>query len=166
MKAQEATMFCNACGSELQPGYNVCPKCGKTIGDPVSHVTRSRLQNHLSILGVLWIIVGALFLIPSFGLFFASGAAHYVIHDNFFARTFGPAVLTAIGGTFLVLGVGGILVGIGLRDHKPWARTVAIVLGILSLFHPPIGTALGIYTLWVLISDDGAVEYRRLSSTT
>src|ERR1700745_1844793 len=42
MKAQEATMFCNACGSELQPGYNVCPKCGKAIGDPVSAVTRTR----------------------------------------------------------------------------------------------------------------------------
>lgn len=156
-------MFCNGCGSELQAGFNVCPKCGKAVGDPVSAVTRSRLQNHLSILGVLWIIVGIVFLIPASALFFVSGAAHFVIHDNVFAHTFGPAVMTFIGGTFLVLAVGGILVGIGLRDRKPWARTVAIVLGILSLFHPPVGTALGIYTLWVLISDDGGVEYHRLS---
>jgi ABC-type Fe3+ transport system permease subunit len=158
-------MFCNGCGSELQAGYNVCPKCGKVIGDPVSAITRSRLQNHLSILGTFWIIVGVLFLIPSLGLFFASGAAHFVIHDNVFARTLGPALFTLLGGTFLVLAIGGILVGLGLRDRKPWARTIAIVLGVLSLFHPPVGTALGIYTLWVLMSDDGGVEYRRLSTS-
>ena len=157
-------MFCNGCGSQLQPGSNICPKCGKTIGDPVSAVTRSRLRNHLSTLGTLWIVVGVLFLLPAVGLFFASSAAHFMIHDSVVARTLGPLLLTIIGGTILLIAVGGILVGLGLRDRKPWARVVAIVLGVIALFHPPFGTALGIYTLWVLMSDEGGVEYRRLSS--
>jgi hypothetical protein len=157
-------MYCNGCGSELQPGYNVCPKCGKVIGDPVSAVTRSRLQNHLSTLGTLWVVVGVLFLLPALGLFFASSVAHFVIQDNVVARTLGPLLLTIIGGTILLIAVGGILVGLGLKDRKPWARVVAIVLGVIALFHPPFGTALGIYTLWVLMSDEGGVEYRRLSS--
>ncbi len=38
-------MFCNACGTELQASFNVCPKCGKPVGDPISSVTRSRLRN-------------------------------------------------------------------------------------------------------------------------
>jgi hypothetical protein len=159
-------MFCNACGTELQPGYNVCPKCGKQIGDPVSAVTRTRLQNHLSTLSTLWIIVGVLFLLPALGMFFASGAAHVVIHDNPFFHTFGPLLFTVLGGTFLLIGVGGILVGLGLRDRKSWARIVAIILGVIALFHPPIGTALGIYTLWVLISDEGGAEYQRLSASS
>jgi|ERR1700746_638974 hypothetical protein len=157
-------MYCNLCGSELNPGYNVCPKCGKAIGDPVSAVTRSRLENHLSTLGTLWVVVGVLFLLPALGLFFASSVAHFVIHDSVIARTLGPLLLTIIGGTILLIAVGGILVGMGLRDRKPWARVVAIVLGVIALFHPPFGTALGIYTLWVLMSDEGGVEYRRLSA--
>lgn len=157
-------MYCNGCGSELQPGNNVCPKCGKVIGDPVSAVTRSRLENHLSTLGTLWVVVGVLFLLPALGLFFASSVAHFVIQDNVVARTLGPLLLTIIGGTILLIAVGGILVGLGLKDRKPWARVVAIVLGVIALFHPPFGTALGIYTLWVLMSDEGGVEYRRLSS--
>ena len=157
-------MYCNLCGSELNPGYNVCPKCGKAIGDPVSAVTRSRLENHLSTLGTLWVVVGVLFLLPALGLFFASSVAHFVIHDSVVARTLGPLLLTIIGGTILLIAVGGILVGMGLRDRKPWARVVAIVLGVIALFHPPFGTALGIYTLWVLMSDEGGVEYRRLSA--
>jgi uncharacterized membrane protein HdeD (DUF308 family) len=75
-------------------------------------------------------------------------------------------LFTVLGGTFLLIGVGGILVGLGLRDRKSWARIVAIILGVIALFHPPIGTALGIYTLWVLISDEGGAEYQRLSASS
>jgi hypothetical protein len=50
-----------------------------------------------------------------------------------------------------------------LLKHQSWARIAAIVLGIVSLLHPPFGTALGIYTLWVLLSDQGGVEYDRLA---
>jgi hypothetical protein len=48
--------------------------------------------------------------------------------------------------------------------HQPWARIAAIVLGVLALFHPPFGTALGIYTLWVLLSGDAGTEYDRMAS--
>jgi hypothetical protein len=40
------------------------------------------------------------------------------------------------------------------------------VLAILALFHPPFGTALGIYTLWVLLSDEGGAEYRRMTAAS
>jgi hypothetical protein len=87
-----------------------------------------------------------------------------VIHDNPVATLVGPLVLTLIGSSILLVGIGGILVGWGLRDRQPWARITAIILGILALFHPPFGTALGIYTLWVLLSDESGSEYRQLSA--
>ena len=162
-------MFCNACGTEIQPGFNVCPKCGTPVGRAVSSpstaLARSRLQRHLNTLGVLWIVVGVLFLIPATVLLFLSGAvSHFVIHDNPVATLVGPLVLTLIGSSILLVGIGGILVGWGLRDRQPWARITAIILGILALFHPPFGTALGIYTLWVLLSDESGSEYRQLSA--
>src|SRR6266545_4884112 len=66
-------MFCNACGTELQPTFNVCPKCGKPVGTIASvgnPATYSRLQKHLPTLGILWIAVGVLFLIPSLAILF------------------------------------------------------------------------------------------------
>ena len=48
-------------------------------------------------------------------------------------------------------------------NRERWARIPAIVVGILAIFHPPFGTALGIYTLWVLMPADAAAEYERLS---
>jgi len=37
---------------------------------------------------------------------------------------------------------------------KSWARIVAIIVGCLNLLHVPFGTALGVYTLWVLLNDE------------
>jgi hypothetical protein len=162
-------MFCNVCGTELQPTFNLCPRCGKPVGtmaNPGSPVALSRLQKHLPTLGILWIAVGVLFLLPSLAILFVGSAAHFVIDDNVVGRTLGPVVMSALGGSLLLVAVGGILVGWGLRNLEPWARTIAVVLGIVALFHPPFGTALGIYTLWVLLADGGGAEYRQLAGTT
>ena len=57
----------------------------------------------------------------------------------------------------------GLAVGVGLLERRSWARVLAIVLGIISLIHMPFGTALGIYTLWVLMPAESEREYRRLA---
>jgi hypothetical protein len=47
-----------------------------------------------------------------------------------------------------------VVAGIGLLQLRPWARSLGIVLLTLSLFNAPVGTALGIYGLWVLLSPE------------
>ncbi len=159
-------MFCNQCGNELQPGYNHCPKCGRAVSWPTGGLAQGRLQRHLRTLGILWIIVGALWLVPSVGLMTLGGLTRLVIPGSeALAHNVGPFVMFLLGGSLLVVGVGGILVGWGLMHRQPWARMVAIILGIIILFHPPFGTALGIYTLWVLLSDEGGIEYQRLAQS-
>ena len=161
-------MFCNGCGTQLQPQFNVCPNCGRAIDRAGLTVAgSSRLERHLRILGILWIIAGALFLIPAIALMTIGSMVHIAIPGGEeIGRLVGPLALFILGGTFLILAAGGILVGRGLLHHETWARTTAIVLGILALFHPPFGTALGIYTLWVLLSSDASSEYARLASAT
>ena len=52
-------------------------------------------------------------------------------------------------------------VGSGMSAHDR-ARTVAVVLAFPSLFfNVPFGTALGIYTLWVLLPAESDVEYEK-----
>ncbi len=84
-------------------------------------------------------------------------------HLEVFTHAFMPPVLFSLGSVFLLVAAGGILVGWGLMRHERWARTTAIVLAILALFHPPFFTALGIYTLWVLLPANSAAEYDRFS---
>jgi hypothetical protein len=157
-------MFCNRCGTQLQPSFNLCPKCGAPVGAPAAIPAPSgRLERHLRTLGILWIIIGVLWIIPSLVLMGISHAPHMMMGDDMFTHAFVPPVMFSLGIVFFIIAAGGVLVGWGLMNHERWARMTAIVLGILALFHPPFGTALGIYTLWVLLPADAAAEYDRMS---
>ena len=161
-------MFCNQCGTPLQSDYNLCPKCGQAVTRAITPVTAatnpSRLQEHLKTLGIFWMIVGGLVLLPALAVtVFGTAATMIVPFHDAMLHTVGPFLTLIIGGTLLVLGGGGLLVGWGLIKRRPWARIVAIILGVLALFHPILGTALGIYTLWVLLSHDAENQYEQLS---
>lgn len=49
----------------------------------------------------------------------------------------------------LFFSIPSIIGGISLLNGKPWALTLLLVLGCFKLFSFPIGTAIGIYTIWV-----------------
>jgi hypothetical protein len=156
-------MFCSRCGSQMPSEQMPCPRCGRRIGDPISAVAYSRLDRHLHTLGILWMVIGGLFAIPA-GLFMIFGAgARMMLHSHEILPDFFPLLVYIAGGTILLLSAGGICVGLGLMQRRSWARAAAIILGVLALFHPPLGTALGIYTLWVLLSDESGTEYRYLA---
>jgi len=70
------------------------------------------------------------------------------------------------GGSLTILAAGGVCVGLGLIQRRAWARITAIILGGLALFHPPFGTALGTYTLWVLLADKHGDQYGYLTGQT
>ena len=159
-------MFCNQCGTPLQPDFNVCPKCGQAVAKSAAFaaVPQNPLERHLRTLGILWIVVGVLFVFPSIFLLGLGGFAHFPFSGaDEMTRTLGPIFLSVVGFSFLIVAAGGVCVGWGLMQRAPWARIAAIVLGILALFHFPVGTALGIYTLWVLLSNDAAVQYQRMA---
>ena len=131
-----------------------------------------RVPQHLQTLGILWCVYGAYRAIAGiFGALFLAGiTAHrfgpfgsrYVfpfMHDApWMAGLAGfVAVIT------LIFSVLAFAVGFALITRKPWGRTLAIVVAILQLIKIPLGTALGIYTLWVLAPAQSAVEYDALA---
>jgi len=116
----------------------------------------------LHTLGVLWMVIGGLFLFPALGLMVFGRGAHLVFHREEALPSLFPLFIYVAGGSLMVLAAGGVCVGLGLMQRAPWARTIAIILGVLALLHPPLGTALGIYTLWVLLADEHGEEYQYL----
>ncbi len=159
-------MFCSACGNQLQPQSSACSNCGRPVPGTFTITLPGQIERHLHILGILWIVAGALFLIPGFVLMTIGGIVRVSIPaTETIGRFVAPLVLSLVGGSLFLVAAGGILTGWGLLNHRPWARMLAIVLGVISLLHPPFGTALGIYTLWILLSDQGGAEYDRLART-
>jgi hypothetical protein len=56
-----------------------------------------------------------------------------------------------------------IAAGVGLLQRTEWGRIAAIVSAFLSLLHPPLGTALGIWTLIVLLGYKNSRLYEQIS---
>ena len=129
------------------------------------------MRDHVKILGVLNIVMGGLGALAGIIVLFVFGglagiagmsAGPWANDQNAAA---GASVLAIIGvciALFLfLLALPSIIGGWGLLKFRPWARVLMIVISALHLFHIPIGTALGIYGLWVLLHD----QTRRLFET-
>jgi hypothetical protein len=116
------------------------------------------MAQHVKILGILHIIFGALGVLGAITVLLIFGGISAIVglsdHSDSFTAV---PILGAIGGFVFILvmalSLPGLIIGIGLMQFKPWARIAGIVLSALDLVSvPPLGTALGIYGLWVLLS--------------
>jgi hypothetical protein len=158
-------MFCNGCGTQLPESARFCSKCGQAVAGapPVTGPLRSRLARHLPALALIWVIYSLLRVFAGAAVLFVGSMfmPHFFTFGWPFPHFFLPGLITSVGVGVLVLGVLGVAAGWGLWQREPWARIVAIILGVISLLHFPLGTALGIYTLWVLLPNEAAAEYAR-----
>ena len=59
---------------------------------------------------------------------------------------------TALAAFFGLFALPSLITGYGLLHYKPWSRIVGIVLSAISLIFVPVGTIIGAYGLWVLLS--------------
>jgi len=67
-----------------------------------------------------------------------------------------PLIGLLLGGTLIILSALGILGGFGLLKYRNWARMLILVLSALDLLNFPLGTALAVYTIWVLVQGETA----------
>jgi hypothetical protein len=72
-------------------------------------------------------------------------------------------LISFVGWLILAKAAAGFIAGWGLLQRQEWARTVALVVGFVALLNVPLGTALGIYTLWVLLPRQSDDEYKALA---
>ena len=56
-----------------------------------------------------------------------------------------------------------IFTGYSLMSRKPWGRTLAIVVAVLTLLRFPFGTVLAIYTLWVMAPAESGMEWEAIA---
>lgn len=112
-----------------------------------------QLDEHTTILGWLYIVTNV-FLAAIGVILFPIMAGSGLLSGDAEAFFITSIVGTIMLSLMLLLAAPGIIAGIGLLRRKSWARILAVVLGILNLTNFPIGTAVGVYTLYVLLQSD------------
>jgi len=153
-------MFCDRCGAQLQGPVTFCPYCRRQFAAAPPPPVVNRVQGHLRNVAVLWLVYSALRLLP--GLFLSS-FSNWGIPFTDDVPFFVHGIVRSVAGVFVATGLIGVIAGWGLYERRSWARILAIVLAFISLMHPPFGTAIGIYTLWVLLPASSEMEYQRMA---
>ncbi|MGA3246131.1 MAG: hypothetical protein ABSE41_16055 [Bacteroidota bacterium] len=111
------------------------------------------MENHVTAVGALSIGLSVFGILIGAFIFVLLAGIGYLAQDEEAA-----SILTVVGffvGVFLfILSVPGIIGGIGLFRHKEWARILVLITSALHLLNFPIGTAIGGYSIWVLVKPE------------
>ena len=176
--------FCTKCGKPIVPSGvaasagpgQALGQTGRQVGElaAAAGVSDGRVRRNIRRLAILWMISGILRLV---------GIGWMMIFGRIFMPQMrgwmGPVVwpfggrwgwdfpfrggLFTLGIVLAFFGVLHLALAWGLFEREPWARFLGLVLGFLALVRFPFGTALGIYTLWVLLPESSGKEYDRLA---
>ena len=124
------------------------------------------MKSHIKLVGVLHVCWNLLHVLGAFAallVYFVGASAFGIAAAQAGEPEAGVTVASILAGLGLLGGcivlapsLPGFVAGWALLKHREWARWVLIVISILYLFHIGLGTALGIYSLWVLLHDETA----------
>jgi hypothetical protein len=121
----------------------------------------SRVREHIRLLGILWLALSAFNAVGAVVLFIIANTLFLHLHESSGPPLWLHPFLGFIAIIILAKAAAGFLIGWGLLHREPWARILTIILAFLALFNVPFGTALGIYTLWVLLPAESDEEYEK-----
>jgi hypothetical protein len=118
------------------------------------------MLTHVKTLGILNIVLSSLGILAAvLALLFFGGIAGIVgmaCQDE--GRLIAVPILGLVGSLIFILvmlvSIPGVIAGVGLLKLRPWARILSIVISAVNILNFPFGTALGVYGLWVLLSNE------------
>ncbi len=110
------------------------------------------MERHITFVAAVHIGFGILGMFIALVIFVAIVGGG-IISGNSEAMAITSIVGTVIAFFLSLTSIPEIIGGIGLLKRKSWARILVLIIGCLDLLEIPIGTAIGIYTIWVLLNE-------------
>jgi len=117
------------------------------------------MEAHKRILGILFMVSGILQILFLLTLsvvvstVFPMIFEHADVDDQWVLVWIVPFISTIVTSIILLMSIPSIIGGIAVLNSKKWGLTLVLILGCFKLFSFPVGTALGIYTIWVYTED-------------
>lgn len=116
--------------------------------------TKRNMRQHVSFVGALHIGFGLLGVAGALAIFFGFQFLFQLVEDEPIAQNVLSFIGNSIGILLLFISTIGVIGGIGLFSFRPWARILVMIVSALNCLNVPVGTAKGIYSLWVLMQPE------------
>lgn len=116
------------------------------------------MERHINVVAALQIGYSILELLIGILLFIL---LHFVgdFADDHEAQFILAIVANVLVVLFVILSVPGIIAGMGLFKRKEWSRILTLVLSVLHLLSFPVGTAVGVYSIWALVQPENVEAF-------
>jgi hypothetical protein len=126
------------------------------------------VKRHVDILSWLYLVWGAIFLLVALAggavaigaLAIAGGTSPVQVSSPMAARVT-AFTIALLSGLALLWAALHLWIGRALGTYRPVARLLALGLAVVNLVLLPFGTALGAYSCWVLLKDEGRQLFHR-----
>lgn len=112
---------------------------------------QGNMKQHVSFVGALHIGFGVLGLLGALAIFYGFQFLFQFVEEEPIAEEVLLFVGNSIAIFLLFFSVLGVIGGIGLFSYRPWARILVMIVSAINCLNVPVGTAKGIYSLWVLM---------------
>jgi len=122
------------------------------------------MRVHLDLLGRLHFLLGGIAVLSGVSLVILAAGTRSALHDLSMEGPAGQAgvvILATCGILFVAGGLALAAAGRALDRRRRSGRIGALALAVLNLLVVPFGTALSLYTFWVLLNDDAREEFGR-----
>ena len=116
--------------------------------------TKRNMRQHVSFVGALHIGFGLLGVAGALAIFFGFQFLFELVEDEPIAQDVLSFIGNSIGLILLFFSSLGVIGGIGLFSYRSWARILVMIVSALNCLNVPVGTAKGIYSLWVLMQPE------------
>jgi hypothetical protein len=111
------------------------------------------MRSQIELVGILHIVYSSIGILIAIVAFVVLSGIGWMSGDATAMGVLG-IISILVAGFLVVVSIPGLIAGIGLLKLKPWARILTIVVSCLEVFNIPFGTALGVYSFYVLMSDE------------
>jgi len=112
---------------------------------------KRNMKQHVSLVGALHVGFGILGLLGALAVYLSFHFVFGFVEDVDIAEE----LISFLGNTLSLIIVFfstlGIIGGIGLFTYKSWARILVMIVSAINCLNIPIGTAKGVYSIWVLM---------------
>lgn len=116
------------------------------------------LTRRIDLVGYLHIAYGSVLLVVSLFVLLASTVG-VLLFPAIASWAVGAGASLTAALLLAAVGLPSIFAGIGLIRRFSWARILIIILSVVDLFSFPIGTALGGFSLWILLKSQAIREF-------
>jgi len=128
-------------------------------------IEENKMEKHLTIVAALQVGFSLLGILAAIIVYSVLHSVMHIADDPEAARVL-TIVARWVSLFLLLISVPGLIGGIGLFMKKSWARILVLIISVLDLLNIPIGTAVAVYTIWVLVQDDTVKLFTEQPETT